>query len=175
MRLTTIDKNAFVRAVLDDVPQVDYEDQARKLVQQAVYEAMPSELRVVYDNKELRSFLNTGHVFTPIGFPHFFLCGGALLEHHKLRDNRPDIWEQLEELGAKNIAQNNAYNQLRQKLYALINQATTLKKAKQLLPEFIKYLPADRDAQLNKNLPVTTTILSDLTAAGWPKDKPLAA
>lgn len=175
MRLTTIDKNAIVRAVLDYVPQIDYQDQALKLVQQAVYEAMPSELRVVYDNKELRSFLNTGYVWAPIGFSHFFPRGGALLEHHKLRDNRPDIWKQLEELGAKNIAQNNAYNQLRQKLYALINQATTLKKAKELLPEFIKYLPADRDAQLNKNLPVTITILSDLTAAGWPKDKPLAA
>ena len=42
------------------------------------------------------------------------------------------------------------------------------------LPEFEKYLPAERDVTGTVNLPVAN-VLAELTNLGWPKGEPYAA
>lgn len=87
MRLTKSDKEAFVRAVMDDVPMVDYDEHRHSAL----------------------------------------LC---------------------------------------QRVFA--ETCSTLKTAKERLPEFEKYLPTERGTTGTINLPVANTV-ADLINAGWPK------
>lgn len=45
MRLTKFDREAFVRAVIQDVPQIDYVAQAQKLLTDAAVASMPPKVR----------------------------------------------------------------------------------------------------------------------------------
>ncbi len=45
MRLTNTLRKAFVRAVLDDVPSTDYQEQARELLTRAAEENFPPALK----------------------------------------------------------------------------------------------------------------------------------
>lgn len=62
-------------------------------------------------------------------------------------------------------------NALKAKLTAAIAACFTLKQAKERLPEFVKYLPTDRDSTGTSNLPAVANLVADLVQLGWPKDK----
>lgn len=59
-------------------------------------------------------------------------------------------------------------NDLRLKLEGCAAACTTLKLLKDMLPEFVKYMPADEPAAC-KTLPVVQNVVSDFVKAGWPK------
>lgn len=48
---------------------------------------------------------------------------------------------------------------------------STLKQAKERLPEFEKYLPAERDGKYIPNLPAVANLVTEMMNAGWPKDQ----
>lgn len=45
MRLTKYDREAFVLAAMDDVPQINYDEQAKKLVLDHLKEVLPVDLQ----------------------------------------------------------------------------------------------------------------------------------
>lgn len=63
----------------------------------------------------------------------------------------------------------NMLNNLRKQLTAVIAACTTLKQAKEALPEFIKYLPEEPGNPVDRTLPVVGNLVADLSKAGWPK------
>jgi len=63
MKLTKTDKEAFVRAVMGDVPTVDYNEVCRALCMAWAISSMPDEVRTAYDR--FPSYFETRHLNTP--------------------------------------------------------------------------------------------------------------
>jgi Tfp pilus assembly protein PilO len=76
--------------------------------------------------------------------------------------------EKLSALAAAKATQTSDRNTLSSKLQAAANSVATRKALVALLPEFEKYLPADKEAAC-KNLPAVANLLADFSKAGWPK------
>lgn len=169
MRLTATDKAAFIRAVMGDVPEIDYNELARKKIAAKINELMPPPVKEAV-NKHPEWFSNHIYISTPcclLGGYMFAPSGFSIANQH------PELWAELIELGKAAQKQNRARFELENKVKGLISTCTTLKIATERLPEFVKYLPADRDASGTKNLPVAN-LVSDLIDAGWPKHKEAA-
>lgn len=166
MRLTKEDKQAFVRAVMDDVPSVDYDEQVRTRLKEWGFSALPPILKAAAS--EFPDYFETRYIPTPIGCPGAFVICPPHLCGPCFERAVPEVWAELVVIGEKQIAQSKAHAELRSKVTALINSCTTLKQAQERLPEFAKYLPANRDGSFIANLPVANTLV-DLQKAGWPK------
>ena len=165
MRLTKHDKDAFVRAVLDDVPYVDYSEQARKLAMKHLISLLPENVRTAYHvNPE---WIISYHVSLSRYLQGFY---GPALGYDSYENFPDELKEQLAELSDAAKEQSSVRNTLEDKVTGLINSVTTLKAALKNFPEFAKYLPADRDEAGTANLPAAN-VIADLTNAGWPKDK----
>lgn len=163
MILTKYDKDAFVSAVLDDVPYVDYSEQARKLAMKHLISLLPGIVQQAY--KENPEWIISNRVRLPNYLQDFY--GPAL--GYVSYDSFPDeLKEQLHTLSDAAKEQSNTRKTLEYKVTRLINSVTTLKAALKNFPEFAKYFPADRDAADTVNLPAAN-VIADLTNAGWPK------
>ena len=68
----------------------------------------------------------------------------------------------------KHLEQRKKLNALKVKLEGITESATTVANLKKLLPEFGKYLPSDSET-IDRSVPAITNLVSDFTAAGWPK------
>lgn len=166
MKLTKVDKEAFVEAVLDDVPEVDYCGQAERMLRKWGVDALPAGLqRYAASHPE---YLAVVYVYAPDGLNCLSMIAPPEWEHRGLRNLHPDKYAVLEALGEQALGQYRAREALKEKVAAMIETCSTLKVARERLPEFEKYLPADRDGSRLANLPVANTV-ADLMAAGWPK------
>lgn len=165
MKLTTSDRDAFVRAVMNDVPAVDYDEKAREVVTAATVAKLPPKVREIWNDPKLRGFLRCNQ-WQRLPRPL-----------HDLNTLPVDGWEteavkeKLQDLATAKHKQEEEHDALQAKLRGIIKACSTLKQATERLPEFVKYLPADRTSTGVVNLPVAN-VVADLMAAGWPKDQP---
>ena len=155
------EKQAFVRAIMADVPQVDYEAQARKLVEAAVYAAAPPPLKAMLDDPWLLRYLKRCSVYTYCGNVMCYGLADSSFDASKLAG----LWE----LGTGRDAQQDARAELETKLTSTIAGFKTRKQVAAAFPEFIKYLPPE--PVKSTNLPALTNIVDQVKAAGWPKGK----
>jgi hypothetical protein len=166
MKLTKIDREAFVRAVMQDVPKVDYMEQARKLVLDDSIEQLPPQLRQFALDKNTSAFIRTDTYYSWHGFNQSFTVfagrGGAFSLTKKSQTAYDKLVEQYK-------AQKEQREALKERIQAVIAGCTTLKMAKERLPEFDKYLPQEREGSKTPNLPAIANIVADLTKLGWPK------
>ena len=168
MKLTKLHREAFVRAVIQDLPQIDYEAMAHKLVQEKAIEALPAKLRPVALDKELRTYLTTDTMWfnqhaTGIGNCAVFSGRGG---YFRLNDKDQIT---LDEIMASAQHQRDERKRMEERMAGVIAACTTVKMAKTHLPEFEKYLP--KEVEKTNNLPAIANIVADLTKLGWPKDK----
>lgn len=173
MRLNNSDRDAFVRAVMDDVPMVDYDGQAEALVIQyfrdlapaCILEAIEAHPQWVEDEwcflPGRLQIIHTKYVPPGMG--------------NQIHTQHPDLWKKLERLAKLGKKQDEERTQLKNKVRAAIAGCATLKVAIERLPEFEKYLPADRTPVGTPGVPVIANVVTDLMAAGWPKDNRHAA
>lgn len=165
MKLTNDDRNAFVRAVMDDVPQIDYQKQAADLVLVEAVKKLPPKVAALWADKTLRPYVamcQLGHAFGYAEVP----C------HPDVTLNLPkDVLDAVGKLTSLRYEQQSARNVLKSKVLATIKGCNTLKQAKAALPEFEKYLPKERESTGVGNLPAVANLVADLTKAGWPKGK----
>ena len=162
MNLNKYDREAFVRAVMDDVPSTDYVTQMRDLGAKTVIASLPPEVKGVLEKHP--EYLERGGVVMP-GSGNLYMVRP---NPRVLRDGYPEVWAELVELESKNREQAARREALEAKLKAIIEGCRTLKQAKERLPEFEKYLPAERGVTGTTNLPVAN-LVAELIAAGWPK------
>ncbi|MFA5388045.1 MAG: Nmad5 family putative nucleotide modification protein [Candidatus Paceibacterota bacterium] len=167
MRLTKTDKEAFVHAVMQDVPEVDYKDQARKKAHAALDAQLPKEVQAFV--KKCPGWLNEDFTHLPgnLGVVCAVRPLGGFRPYH-IRDTMPELWEELKVLADVDTAQSSRRAALKSSVMGVINACNTLKQAKERLPEFEKYLPADRDGNVTAGLPVAN-VVADLVKLGWPK------
>lgn len=167
MKLNKTIRDAFVRAVMNDVPSVDYDALAAKKVQDHAYQNLPPEIRKVYDKPALRGYLNATHTYLPRPLQDTHVVT-ADTSYWWLKD-APNLWVELEALAEQKAAQRAARDELKGKLQSVAYSVTTRKALEAALPEFAQYLPAE--AVVSKNLPAVANVVADFVKAGWPKEK----
>lgn len=168
MRLTNFMRGAFVRAVMADVPQKNFDDEIVKTAKDAVHSIMPKEILVFAAQEETANWIHTGWLSLPDGcssFSYYRPEGGL-----RLSEKAPKHWKKLEELGKAKEAQKKERRELQTKLETCAAACTTRKQLAEMLPEFEKYLPAD-ETKAVRQFPVVTNVVADFVKAGWPKDK----
>lgn len=169
MRLTNIDRNAFIKAVMDDVPSVDYKEQARVAIQRKAVDLLPPKLKALH--KEFGHWFKTDRMWgTPGDIGVVVIVTMDYSETKKLMQADTTFWQSIEKMAKDHAAQEAARGELEAKTKAAIYACTTVKQAHERLPEFAKYLPS-LDAAVDRTVPVIANLVADLTAAGWPKGK----
>ena len=180
MKLTKTHKAEFVQAVLADVPTKNYptqaEDLARKLCQ-AKYKELgldkvdPTRLsyasiyvRVWASDIMLADRPKDGSYYPVNTFAQ--IAGKGLNEHEIAEITDCPEMMAIRQGFADEL---NMLNNLRKQLTAVIAACSTLKQAKEALPEFIKYLPEESGNVVDRTLPVVGNLVADLSKAGWPK------
>lgn len=164
MRLNKVHKRAFVKAVMDDLPSIDYNEQAQKLVEEYFAAKCPAD--VVAFNKKHPGLLKTQRAATPYPLNGVY-TPFALEACHNTESTHPVLWKKLVPLAEAAKTQAEKAHSLREKVRGLIEACSTRKQAAERMPEFEKYLPAEETAPL-ANLPVSN-VVAELVSAGWPK------
>lgn len=172
MKLTKHHKEAFVRAVMNDLPTADFLEQASKLIQGSVYSQMPSEVKAVYDNKLSRHWLtlNNYHL-SYVGTLAYY--GGGFGNSSSGYDEtaRQELMKSIKLIESAASDAQVVKRNIEEKLIAVIASCTTLKVAESRLPEFVKYLPTDTDGVSTAGVPMIVDLVTTLTEAGWPKEE----
>ena len=164
MRLTNVMRDAFVRAVMNDVPSVDYSTQFQDAATKITVAALPSSVRKVWDDKATREYVKTVNPFRYIVGPNAHVPGFDEEALKKILSVEYEKTKRLQE------SQDEHRRELRQRVKAAAYSVRTRKALVDILPEFEKYLPADQ-AAANRQLPTVANLVADLSKAGWPKDK----
>jgi hypothetical protein len=193
MNLNKDHKSIIVRKIMADIPVIDYSAQAQALLQAKAIERMPAEVRAIYDNPDLRGWLQSRHVSLE---GHLHTCnmfwqrtsnvaeyGGHSMYAYRVHNNIGeedrklvvDVKSQLDELARAAEAQWRARCSMEDKLKTVLAGIRTLKQAKTLLePELHKYLPEEppknrKPAQASTAL--VPYVVAGLREMGWPKDQ----
>ena len=166
MRLSTSMRQAFVRAVMDDVPFVDYDEQLRQLAQKAVDSYRPAALVRALDlDPSIQDWLNRDYQFIS-KYSQSFCLVGAKQSLDRLNADK-DFTQAAQNLRKQQQAQLEQRSALETKLKASAQACQTRAQLAKALPEFEKYLPIE--AGNSKCLPALANLMSDFMAAGWPK------
>jgi len=168
MKLTKYDRQAFVKGVMADIPKEDYKEQVRALILEDSIQALPKKLQDAARDATCKDYLETG-TFYSRGL------GTSFTVYDRRWNGRyaPSATAQkkLQELEALHQAQQKKLDDVESKLTASIEACSTLKVAKERLPEFEKYLPADRTPEKGAYLPAVANLVADLATLGWPKEE----
>lgn len=187
MKLTKQHREDFVRTVMSDVPSTNYQTQAencaRFLYKQfaekaGVINVSPDRLCVrkcdIYLSKHNQSqkFVRDGREAGWNWNEHNVYCFltigvRGLTEEEVILIEKDSEIQKLIDLFIK---EKDKHADLYQKVSAAIAACSTLKQAKESLPEFEKYLPAE-PGKIDRSLPVVGNLVADLTKAGWPAKK----
>ena len=168
MRLTNTIRDAFVRAAMNDVPAIKYEDEAHKLVRDDAIAQLPPKVQAIAKDKALVGYIRTSHHW----FGRNSFCSVSVVgPEYKMTEK---VAKRVAELVEMHQAQVEVFDGLRSKLNGAAYAVTTRKALAELLPEFEKYLPVD-EVTANRSLPVVANIVADFAKAGWPKDAKKAA
>ena len=165
MRLTQTLRKAFINAVMNDVPTIDYRRDIQKYLYDECLKAMPADVRKAYKNHPNWfspngiNIGNVGYFYLPV--PDGFKFNTDVVAHaEQIRKN----WD----------AQTRMLNDLRKKLIGAVTACNTDKALRELLPEFEKYVPVN-EKPVTQNLPAIANVVSAFAQAGWPKDQKKAA
>ena len=166
MRLSTSMRQAFIRAVMDDVPFVDYDEQVRELAQKTVDSYRPAALVRALDlDPSIQDWLNRDYQYIHKYQKSFCLVGSKQSLDRLNAD--PDFTQAAQNLRKQQQAQLEQRSALETKLKASAQACQTRAQLAKALPEFEKYLPIE--AGNSKCLPALANLMSDFMAAGWPK------
>ena len=170
MKLTNTIRDAFILAAMQDVPSVDYAQQARDLAQKAMKALFAKDFPGI-DQAKVYQWFGSSSVKMPGTLNNLYQPSPGF----DCLKNDAKLWAKLETLEAQSRTQDIARSELQKKLRAVAYSVNTRKALADALPEFAKYLPAD-EATATRNLPVVANVVADFVKAGWPKGKkPTAA
>jgi hypothetical protein len=176
MKLTNSLRDTFIRAVMDDVPETDYEAEQQRIATEWAVSIMPPKVRAVWDNKNLRHYIQT-HLFAqvlsfddigdgqPLSITGFYIPVPNDLHPQMDEATKRALYALEVQLHSQNARRRELRNKLRTTVYALTT-TTALEKA---LPEFTKYLP--KAVSKTENLPAVANLVTDFVKAGWPKEQ----
>lgn len=164
MNLTNFIRDSYVRAVMNDVPQVDHAEKMRKLILDDAVAQLPPKVRAIWNDETTRNFVNIQwhdgrYSSTSLMAPAASTVAFKLTEKTETK---------VAQLAAVAETQDETRKTLHAKVRAAAYSVRTRKALVKLLPEFEKYLPADETAAL-RTLPAVANVMADFVKAGWPK------
>jgi hypothetical protein len=156
MKLSKLTKEAIVRAIWNEVPEIDYKVR-KEAIQAALVEMFAPEVKVVYKKRPtaLNKDIYSGVFSYEMPYQERYLIVADLTE------------EQIESVLEPYTEENAARTRAKDKLEELVMGCSTRKQLVNLLPECEKYLPAE--ASTDRSLPVVANVIADMTKLGWPK------
>lgn len=170
-RLNNDMRDAFIDAVMDDVPKVDYEEKIRDAVNKAAHAALPAAVKKLLASEDTAGFVNiesvafNRHDNIPDGLYVSFRLPAS--SDKSLRELALGATEELRKAWSEQHASRNS---LIKKIRSVAYHCNTRKQLAEAFPEFERYLPADESTAM-QNLPALANVVSDFVKAGWPKDK----
>ena len=156
MKLSKMTKEAIVRAIWNEVPEVDYK--ARKVaIQAALVEMFAPEVKAIYKKRPnaLYKDIYSGVFSYELPYNERYLIVADLTE------------EQINSVLNPYTEEDAARTRAKDKLKELVMGCSSRKQLVNLLPECEKYLPAE--ASTDRSLPVVANVIADMTKLGWPK------
>lgn len=165
MKLANNIRSAFVIAVMNDVPQVDYREQAQKLLIADAVAQLPPKIRAIYNDQSLRHFVQRKQEYALHQYIH--VPGPEYARSEAVAARLAELLQLHDDQDAKRA-------ELRNQIRAIADTSSTRKQLVDKLPEFEKYLPVDERAAA-RSLPLVANVVADFVKAGWPKDKPAPA
>ena len=188
MKLNNYHKDAFVLSVMNDVPEIDYGEEIKKLFFADMLAQCPPEVRKLWADEKMRGWLEQNSER-----PLAKLCDRETRETYSdetYRAIRFSVWgpwgshaeglpapkptaaiaKKIDALGRKMIKQAEDRAKLRSKLRAVVFSTSTRATVAKMLPEFEKYLPLETPP-MDRSVPVVANVIADFIKAGWPKDK----
>lgn len=162
-RLNKYERDSIRRAVMSDVPEVDYASQMQSRGQAVAVEALPPEIRRIWANGKLRGYVKSFRIYLDCmsitvpgadddGLSNRIKSDPELVRLHELHDAQRETRQQLD----------------RKLRYGFASISTT-KQFAERFPELVKYLPAEN--QPVANLPASTDVMDALKAAGLPTEE----
>ena len=174
MRLNKKHREAFVRAVLADVPTEEHRDRACRWTRTLFADSLPGSVRrVLGTSAEHHIQRDTIALPRPENAERgtYTQVPGhwTMKDADKVWENNPEQREAIRGELAAHHAQEERLRELRRELEVQINGCRTTNQAAKLMPELAGYLPSE-DEEPTGNLPASHT-LQKLTEAGWPKER----
>lgn len=154
MKLTNYLRNAFVKAVANDLP--DVKAPCMDDVQAALYKAMSPKVKAVYTNPETRRALKTQY-YAP--------KDSGWNERGSVFVGDASLDDVLTEYHAACNARDNAIS----KVKILAASCSTLKQLQDAAPDLVKYMPSEKTGATPLP-PAVVGVLDSLKAAGFPKE-----
>lgn len=169
MRLNKFDKDAFVTAAMEDVPRVDHDTLAKKLVIDCLKASVPVDIQNMI--VKYPDWFDSDHVSMPSNISDFYttLTPRRIRWHDVVTD--PKDVAKMQELAAAAKVQYDERKTIERTLRSTIEGFSTLKSALAALPEFAKYLPTERDGKVDRSMPAVANLVTTMMKAGWPKEK----
>ncbi len=167
MRLTRCDKTAFVRAVMADVPRIDYREKMQTTMMNYITSHLPVLVKAVWDSQAIRRYIYQDKYYS---FPN--RCGMSGFRGPETNGPVSEIInDHVLELAGAHKKQVSDREDIETSVAGLIYGCSTLKKAREIIStELHKYLPANRDSKVTANVPVVCNVVSMLTKSGWKAD-----
>jgi hypothetical protein len=169
MRLNNSIKQAFIKSVLDDSSLVDYNTQISDRVKQYFYQIAPAEVKKVYDNPKTKKYVGQNCVSLYYGSEYLGWFSSPLIPMDCVVTDM-DFLAEIDYLKKQENEQQKKRWDLETKLRGVIDSFTTVKTAREALPEFAKYLP-EIDGSRCKTLPAIAGLVADLQNIGWKTPK----
>lgn len=169
MRINNQHKQEFINSVMAKVPEIDYEQKARDLIMKIALESLPEPVRKIYDDPSTKDYVSTVYSSVVESLElngRRRLCVSVrtpFVGEHVFSENS-DGTKKVKVLIRKAIEQDNQRSELTQKLRCATNGVKNLKTLKDLLPEFIEFMP--EEGKPTKNLPSVLGLKAEFEAAG---------
>lgn len=168
MNLSKSVKEAIIKHIMQDVPRVNYRQQAEAKFRAVILEAMPAPVRE-FAQSEHGSRLEAYYtrISRPGSHPSLSVAVRGYKEHHDhIAPEKISEVVALLELAEKQDDDREALNDQLERSFAAIR---TRKQAVTAFPEFERYMP--EEPQKLANLPIQTGVITSLMQAGWPQKK----
>jgi hypothetical protein len=179
MKLNQLHKQAFVAAVMGDIPKIDFEEKMRKFIMSDMIAQAPKEVAEVLKIESLRRYVIQYESYRP----QIVLSGGGGRTNAGLSSIGVIRGYEGPKEGNKEfkLIMMASHKQLEDRTQAEANvrgaifACSTHKQASERMPEFAKYLPENTDHVENRLLPSIANLAAELTKMGWPKNKQAVA
>jgi len=171
MRMTDSIRQAFVLAVLQDTPQINYKEKRDKVIQDHLFAIAPPEVLKLYKDPKTRVYFTPDNVTYGDqyrwGVGKFWLVPDVDGGNTAYRIKDEEVLANLKAIDTASDLQHTQRLELDTKLRGVIRGFNTVKQAKAALPEFEKYLPNEAE-KTPQYVPAINDLVTDLVKAGWP-------
>ena len=137
MRLTNQMRDAFVRDVAAKLPHTDYEERIRAIVQEDAIAQLPEAVRKIYEDPDLRPYLNTSYYYggiNSIAIPCRVDCSPQISDYARIK---------VAKLKEGHARQKERDTRLKTQLHAVAAGCNTTQQLREALPEFAKFVSED--------------------------------